>query len=405
MSLINKMLAELKKQKKPVDDNQQATIAAIYTPPPSEPKNKTLINLLSILFILAFIIGVIIYIYHAIRPTKSIQFSKPIVQVTQPIQPITQPVVKPTLTNLESYNITTADNKTLLHFMLSAKTNFSIDRSIDQRELTINLSNTTINNPLPHIDLDKNLIEDLTTTQSSADTKIHLKFPPNIQAENVEFLSPMPELQITLSNIGPLTLKVSKVEVPTSPDVEAQKRYDDTVALISQNQMQSAIERLYLLLGDFPNHVAARELLAELLIKNEKLQQAKEILDAGLKRYPGYIPFVKLKAYIYAKKGNAYLAIELLENNKPADISEDPDYYTLLANMYQEQGKNTLAAEIYYKLTKVQPENAAFWVGLATALEASNKHNAAIEAYQKALDTGNLPIELRDFVLTKLKNN
>jgi MSHA biogenesis protein MshN len=241
-----------------------------------------------------------------------------------------------------------------------------------------------------------------TTNVSIAIPQVIATEPTTNQSAVLKPVEPLPQ---TTGATTPAATQptMTKVPLPTSPEVNVQAQYDQIQELLAQNQTQTAIERLFLLLGDFPNHVEARELLAKLLIKNGNTTRANELLTTGLKKFPAYAPFAKLKAYIYASNDNTAAAIEILEHNQPEDVAEDPEYFALLAAMYQRQGEYLTAADVYYKLTNVQPDNANWWVGLGTSLEAAGKNRAANEAYQKALDNGQVNPDVHEFLISKVK--
>lgn len=409
MSLINKMLNELEKRSTAEKKEKTASspnlrfIAKNY-------QVDTMAKTISFLFIFAsLLIAAGIYFYNPIKKEKDIFFEKlsawtrqftavnPKVTSTQ----VNNSQIVITFSSLENITYNINGNKTTLDFIFTTPTTYFLTRSQDQKTLTITLNNTKLNKSYS-LPPNMPLITSLSTLQQNNNTAINFSLADGTQVDNIQFYDqPTPHLEMIFSS-NVAAPKMSKVEIPVSSDLQAQKLYNQVLELLNEQEHQTAIERLYLLLGDFPNFAQARELLGEILINEGKPQRAIEIMDMGLKKYPDYYPFVKLKAYAYASRGDTDSALRVLKEKQPADIAEDPDYFSLLAAMYNERGQYMQAAEIYYQLTNLQPTNTNWWIGLGTALESSDKNNAAKEAYQKALSLGQISPDLRDFLSSKL---
>ena len=88
-------------------------------------------------------------------------------------------------------------------------------------------------------------------------------------------------------------------------------------------------------------------------------------------------------------------------------LTADPEYYTILAAVYQKLHRSRAAADIYYQLVTIQPQNGIFWMGLGISLEASDKPVQAVEAYQRARQSDTLNEGLLQFIdgkIVTLKN-
>ena len=75
----------------------------------------------------------------------------------------------------------------------------------------------------------------------------------------------------------------------------------------------------------------------------------------------------------------------------------EPDYHALLAASYQRINNHQKSVEIYLRLVKIRPNEGVWWLGLAISLEKTGKNKSALEAYQRAQQTGTLKSGLVKF--------
>lgn len=136
---------------------------------------------------------------------------------------------------------------------------------------------------------------------------------------------------------------------------------------------------------------------ATLLVRQKRLHEAERYLNIGLKAQPDAVPLVILRARIDLMNDKPQRALSLLDTVHPA-IMDAPDYYLLLAAVYQRLDKPLKAAEIYNLLIELQPENGAYWLGLGVSLEAAGKTGAAVEAYRKASAYGGFQPQVNQFL-------
>ncbi len=95
------------------------------------------------------------------------------------------------------------------------------------------------------------------------------------------------------------------------------------------------------------------QLQATFLTQVGREQEAKSILKAGLKKYPGYRSFIYGLAENYIEDDESLKAIRLLENYK-IKFSQDPNLYLFISKAYSSQGKillqyENMAEYFYYK--------------------------------------------------------
>ncbi|MCL5260543.1 MAG: tetratricopeptide repeat protein [Gammaproteobacteria bacterium] len=418
MSLINKMLAELEKHRKKLSPEQKTVLSGLGVSQKKYAAATKPLALIKLLVVLVVCAGIVYFIFQhkttlekflPHKPLQAANETKPVTSTPAPPVTIKTPSLHKNIPHpaikLENLAITTENGKTILDAFVSSRPYYYIERSPDMRKLTINLGNTAIQNNYP-LKLDNTPIQAISYKQNNINAELVIELKTNAQIDTLQFYDTPPlRLELVLSTQEPVQQKITKIAIPESPEHQAQVQYNYAIQLIEQNRTQAAITQLQQLLLDFSNHVQARQLLVDLLVKNGKQQKALDILNTGLKKSPGYVPFVKSKARILINLGKNYQALRVLQSIVPDNIVDDPEYYSLLATIYHDQGKYIAAAQIYYQLTNVQPDKSAWWIGLGISLEAANKNNAAIDAYQQAMQSGDLTPELRAFLATKIKQS
>lgn len=199
-------------------------------------------------------------------------------------------------------------------------------------------------------------------------------------------------------NVSPQVV-IEKTERPLTAHQRAELSYQEGFQLLQRGSQRQGEVKLRAALEQYPQHVKAREMLAGVYIKAGRYVEAAELLRVGIHLVPGYTLFSKLYARVLLEQKNPQLAIKVLEQQLPA-VEVDPDYHALLAATYQRVNNHKQAVEEYLKVVGVQPQAGVWWLGLAISLEKTGKNKEALEAYQRAQETGTL-----NAGLTKFSNN
>ncbi len=211
------------------------------------------------------------------------------------------------------------------------------------------------------------------------------------------------EASPTSSDDGMESGTVRKSPRPVTPLQRAEEHYRRAYTLLSQGRQTRGEAALRQALAAAPGHEKARELLALVLIRGGRLVEAGEVLRKGLQRNPGNLKLVRIYAEVLDRQQHTPVAVRLLERYRPARIEQDPAYFALLAAYDRKLERHRQAADLYRELTRLQPDNGLWWIGLGLSLEALDQPVAAAEAYRKARDTGSLNATLRRFVAGKLQ--
>ena len=157
----------------------------------------------------------------------------------------------------------------------------------------------------------------------------------------------------------------------------------EAVRSIQQGQYDKAKGTLTLFLAENPDGHLSRQTLATILMTRNENEAAKQLLEEGLQRTPDLSAFKKLLARIL-QDTDTNRAIALLKH-RPPYLEDDTEYHELLAALLQLQGSYLEAQILYEALTRMNPANARWWMGLGVAFDASGEKQKALAAFQRAL--------------------
>jgi MSHA biogenesis protein MshN len=182
----------------------------------------------------------------------------------------------------------------------------------------------------------------------------------------------------------------------------AEKAYLDGKWALERERENLAVQSLQHAIELYPGHLPARDLLIEIYSKAGKVGEAMFLLAEGLEIAPDYIVFKKKYARMLSDQGDYATATEVMLKGGLPSVDTDPEAHVVLASLYQRLEEPFLAAQTYRNLLVVWPQTGAFWVGLGSALESQKLPEAAVECYQKALETKNLRQDLSRFARSRL---
>ncbi len=195
--------------------------------------------------------------------------------------------------------------------------------------------------------------------------------------------------------------KFSKSAVPMRPEQKAELFYQAGYDHLRAEHNRLAEKSLHQALAMEPGHIKARELLSGIYIKQGRWVEASELLREGLTYSPEHLTFSKLYARALMQLNKDVQAIAVLKRYAP-QMQSDPNYFALLAALYQRQNQHDEAAEVYARLVSLKPNNGVWWVGLGISLEALGRNQDALQAYGRARKTGNLRNEVARYTDNRL---
>jgi MSHA biogenesis protein MshN len=187
-----------------------------------------------------------------------------------------------------------------------------------------------------------------------------------------------------------------------SPKQRSENLYRQAVSWIQQGHGAEAQDALRQAIGINPANHDARLLLAGLLGDANRSAEASALLRAGLSIVPGHSGFSMALARLQLGSGAKEEALATLEQGLPM-AGDDPDYHAFLAALLQKQGRHEEATQHYITALRSNPSMPSWLIGVGISLRATNKMADAAEAFQRAMDTGELSPEVAKFADQQLK--
>ncbi len=204
---------------------------------------------------------------------------------------------------------------------------------------------------------------------------------------------------IWTSSSAPSTPSSFKV---VNPQQQSDNLYLQAISLLQQSRAAEAQQTLrQSLLANAGNH-SARQLLANLLADSGNGAEAETLLHEGLKSAPKHSGFSVALAHIQFTQNRKEEAIATMEQGLNA-AGDDAEYHAFLAGLLQNQGRHPEAIQHYITALRSNPSMPNWLIGVGVSLQATNKKNDAAEAFQRALDTGELSTEVAQFSDQQLK--
>lgn len=140
-------------------------------------------------------------------------------------------------------------------------------------------------------------------------------------------------------------------------------------------------------------HVAARQALLSLLVRQQQWGQAAALAEEGLALLPAQTPWAVVLARLQADAGKLAEATDTLARHAP-HAERNADYQALYAVLLQKQKRFHEAVDRYLAAVTLRSTEGRWWYGLGVSLEGDQRPQEAREAFLKARDAGNLPPEL-----------
>jgi Tfp pilus assembly protein PilF len=226
----------------------------------------------------------------------------------------------------------------------------------------------------------------------------------------------------SISQQTPETYEPEKTLLPIEPVLEAEpepvvssnqpvKRavsrkdnsFERAQRYLSQGRLAEGESALRETLDQDGNNHKARELLAGLLIRGNRNEEALGLLKEGTGLAPQHPGFALLQARILMQQGDRPQAARLLEEVARSGTG-NKQVITLLAVLYQQQKQHERALELYRMLIEREPGLGSNWAGAAISLEALGNPDEAMAAYQRALNSPNLAPALRAYAIDRIQN-
>lgn len=139
--------------------------------------------------------------------------------------------------------------------------------------------------------------------------------------------------------------------------------------------IDDAIRDLDKALTLMPMHIDARSLLAAAYYGRGQLAQADAILRHGLSLNPDVMRWRILLAKILVERQSYESVLSILSPSY--DAHANIDYWILKGTAAQQLNENSIALSSFRKLTQLQPDQAKWWLALASSSDAAGEQSNA----------------------------
>ncbi len=158
-------------------------------------------------------------------------------------------------------------------------------------------------------------------------------------------------------------------------------------------------ERLLTALTDRQAAPRSREVFAREMLVQGMAARALEWLPDVLTNE--HVNLRLLKARALLDQGELDVAISTLSASVPA-VADQVEYHITLATLLQQAGDADEAAGHWSELIAFDDSKAAWWLGLAIALETGGRYRSAVQAYAQAMTMPGLSASLADYARERL---
>jgi MSHA biogenesis protein MshN len=155
------------------------------------------------------------------------------------------------------------------------------------------------------------------------------------------------------------------------------------------------------LLAIDPNNIKTRKKLASLLFAQGNYIQSEQLLAQGIKLHPAQSDLRLMLARLYMAQKKSAQAIDILAKFQPSTTNQ-VEYLAYRASLAQQLKQTQLAMSDYLVLTKIEPGNARWWLGLAVIRDQLGERTIALQAYNKANGLGQLDGSVNDFIQQRI---
>jgi MSHA biogenesis protein MshN len=213
--------------------------------------------------------------------------------------------------------------------------------------------------------------------------------------------APRLRTSMALSQPGRPAARVEKLPATDDPTAQIERRYRDALNMMNKGKVREAMEALYAITRERPEHAAAWQVLVRLLLEQGRPDEAMRVLQEVAHSRPDSLPAALQLARLHAEFGTDAQALQTLLAAQKAG-ADNADYHGLLANLLQRQKRSAEAAGSYRRALTLRPTEGRWWIGLGLCLEESGQKEEAKAAWRQGLQSGNLPADLRQFAESKL---
>ncbi len=406
MSLLNNVLQDLNKRKSSPENNyENATIISHFDEKKHSRRNrkKHSFYLIYLLLLLALVVFLIVWVPRFKWVRSEMSVSPMSFSASAEKNEKVFGASKYSGTSAALNNIVVAHHETIttVTMTLDKSIQYELETSKDHQTLTLILPNTQLKNS-PLLPITDPIVKSVEQKETPDGVELIFQVIPDTEMHSLDLKEGQPVTLVMQLNNQTIPLKEEKIEQIKTPISPVDQDYQHALELITQNHLDQGIDALIQILVKKPNFLEARTSLAIALLNQQRFDEVAQVLQDGLNQNAAYIPFVELQARLLLSLGQTKDALAALKKHSPS-IDGYPNYYALMAAIYQRLGDGDKAAGLYGQLLEVDNANGAWWFGLGVAFESINNPNAAIDAYKHATLAGKLNPNLQSYALERIR--
>lgn len=193
--------------------------------------------------------------------------------------------------------------------------------------------------------------------------------------------------------------KAKPLGVVLSPSALDLKMASDAISLFEIGKPAEAYALMQAFVAENKTVDKTLSVLANRLLQDQRFNELSGLLDRAGK--PLSPDLRQVKARWMLMQGEPELAVALLEQSLP-DIDKMPEYFALMASLYQRNGQSGKAFEQYSQLIQSNDTVADWWAGLGIAADQLKQGRQAVFAYQQAMTLPGLNRALESYIGQRL---
>ena len=181
----------------------------------------------------------------------------------------------------------------------------------------------------------------------------------------------------------------------------ADAHFRRAMVLLKDARLGEAEEQFQAALQADPRHTAARQAYVSLLLEQQRVSTARGLLQDTLGADPAQAPFALALARIHAMGRDYNAALAVLD--RAASVGQAAEFQAYRGTMLQRLGRHEEALDAFQSAVRDGAAPATAWIGYAMSLEALGKRSDAAHAYRRALTTGPITAEAREYAESRAR--
>ena len=195
---------------------------------------------------------------------------------------------------------------------------------------------------------------------------------------------------------------IKKTDPLALPRDRVETLYRTAITAVNQGRAAEAQDGLRTALQLDARHIAARQLLINLLLESGQIEPATVVLQVGLEVQPTQSSWAMSLARLQVDQSNLNGALQTLEHSLPA-AANNAAYYGFLGHVQQRLKLYRESISAYQKSTALAPGDGRWWLGLGLGFEGEGMTTEAKEAFLRARQAANLSPQLLQLIEQKLR--